>query len=90
MEDGTTYRALLALLNRLSAANLAFELCHSRHDAIMVTVVVPGEHWEIEFLDDGEVQVEIFRGDGEILGPEAIEDLFRRHEDVDEGSQPSS
>jgi len=41
-----------------------------------VEAVVPGEHWEIEFFQDGHIEVERFRSDGEILGPEAIERLF--------------
>lgn len=32
--------------------------------AIMVTVAVPGERWEIEFMENGEVQIERFVSEG--------------------------
>lgn len=57
---------LLGLLNRLADARIPYTLRHSRHDAVMVEVAVPGERWEIDFLDDGDVDVEVFRSDGEV------------------------
>ena len=42
----------------------------------MILVNVPGAYWEIEFLEDGGVDVERFRSDGTISGQEAIEELF--------------
>jgi hypothetical protein len=81
MQDLNLFAKLLDLLNRLRSANLAFELSHSRSDAVMVTVKVPGELWEIEFLIDGEVQVEVFRSGGGIEGPSLIDELFNRHAD---------
>jgi hypothetical protein len=47
----------------------------------MVGVTVPGERWEIEFMADGEVEIEIFKSDGEIHDDSIIEDLFERHEE---------
>jgi hypothetical protein len=32
----------------------------------MVTVTVPGQRWEVEFFDDGRVDVEKFLSDGTI------------------------
>ena len=72
---------LFDLLRRLESAKIAYELRHSRYNAIMVEVDVRGEHWEIEFLQDGDVEVEIYRSGGRILGREALEDLFARHSD---------
>jgi hypothetical protein len=42
----------------------------------MVTVAVPGERWEIEFLDDGSVEVERFVSAGTIEDARALDDLF--------------
>ncbi len=72
---------LYALLRELRERHIYFELRSSREDYIMVYVDVPGERWEIEFPETGEVEVEVFRSDGEILGPEAVLDLFERHTD---------
>ena len=47
----------------------------------MVEVAVPGERWEVEFLEDGYVEAEVFRSDGEIRGETAVDELLRRHGD---------
>ena len=72
---------VLDLLRRLGSAKIFYELRHSRYNAIMVEVHVPGERWEIEFLEDGDVEVEIYTSGGQIRGREALEDLFARHSD---------
>ncbi len=47
----------------------------------MVEIAVPGERWEVEFLEDGSVDVERFLSDGTIAGAAAIRDLFERFSD---------
>ena len=54
---------------------------HYRDNALMVTVGVPGERWETEFLDDGSVEVETFISDGEIYGEHILQTLFERYAD---------
>jgi hypothetical protein len=75
---------LLNFLNRLQAQKIFYRLEHVRPDTIMVLVTVPGERWEIEFLADGDTQIEIFYGDkrGVLSGAEAqglLEQLFEKH-----------
>jgi hypothetical protein len=54
------YRELLRLMNRLDEAHIYYHLRHSRPDAVSIDVDVPGERWEIEFVDyDEEVQIEV-------------------------------
>jgi hypothetical protein len=54
-----------------------------RHrDAIMV---VPGEYWGVEFMDDGGIEVERFRGTGHIEDETVLEDLWRQTDDTAEG-----
>ena len=57
------FARLLDFLERLERGENPLRRCeHYRDDAIMVRIYVPGEHWEIEFLDDGdECDVERFR-----------------------------
>jgi hypothetical protein len=38
----------------------------------MITVAVPGERWEIEFLDDGSIEIERFISNGKIFGERAL------------------
>ena len=47
----------------------------------MVQVALPGERWEIEFFDDREPEVEVFRSDGTISGPEKLAELREKAKD---------
>jgi hypothetical protein len=74
----TTPHQLSSFLARLRSANLHHELRHTREDALLsVDVAIPGERWEIDFLHDGGIDVEIFRSDGTIHGEAKLDDLFR-------------
>jgi hypothetical protein len=82
----SAFQQLLALLRRLEAAKIAFDLLHSREDAIMIRVDVPGERWEIEFVDYGDeihVEIERFRSVAGVLpdGDVALEELFTKFSD---------
>jgi len=57
---------ILNLLRRLDTAGIYFELARPRDEALMILVAVPGERWEIEYLEDGTIEVEIFRSNGEL------------------------
>ena len=41
----------------------------------MVQVALPGERWEVEFFEDRQPEVEVFRSDGTIFGLDRIPDL---------------
>lgn len=69
---------LLQFLNKLDNANIHYTLAHYRFDAIMVDVSVPGQRWEIEFMADGTVEVEIYKSNGEILGEQSLQTLFEK------------
>lgn len=45
----------------------------------MVLVATPGERWEIEFLDDGSVEIEKFTSNGEIYGKDILNELLARY-----------
>jgi len=72
---------LLEFLNALRDGKIHYRLSQHREDAIMVEVAVPGERWEVEFLEDGSVEAEIFRSDGTIHDESALENLLKRHAD---------
>ncbi len=56
----------------------------------MITVAVPGERWEIEFLSDGSVEVEKFISNGEIAGEESLNELFARYSEQEDIAVQSS
>jgi hypothetical protein len=70
----------IEFLNELEERKIYYRLNKVR-DAIMVEITVPGEKWEVEFMEDGTIEVEIFRSDGEIKDEKALEILFRDFSD---------
>ncbi len=73
------FEKLLTFLNKLEQEKVSYTLAHHRDEAIMVTVAVPGERWEVEFLNDGSVEVEKFISNGEMGGEEVLGELFSRY-----------
>jgi hypothetical protein len=79
---GDAFRQILELLRRLKEAKITHRLGQCRDDAVMITIDVPGERWEVEFVDyDDEVHVEVerFRSNGKIDDESALEELFAKH-----------
>jgi len=72
---------LTNLLDRLDEAEIQYTLASVSEGAIVVGVDVPGEHWKVEFMDDGDIEVEIFKGDGQVFDFGIIEDLFEMAEE---------
>jgi hypothetical protein len=72
---------VLQFLGDLDAASIHYEPSSVRPGALMVSVVVPGERWEIEFGESSSVVIEIFRSDGNIFDQSKFAELFRRFTD---------
>ena len=68
-------KKLIAFLEKLEEKKVYYKLDKVR-DAIMVEVAVPGERWEVEFFVNGNIEVEKFVSNGEILEADEIEKLF--------------
>jgi hypothetical protein len=67
---------LVAFLERLDNAKIPYTLSSQRYEAISVVAYAPGEYWEIDFLADGEIDVERYRSDGKIHDESMLEELF--------------
>lgn len=67
---------LLKFLAELKEAKIAYSLRHSRDDAIMVSINVPGYRWEVEFLEEGEIEIEVLTSDGKIFDETKLKELF--------------
>ena len=76
MSGAMRERSLNEFLNRLDEFRAPYRIRKIRSESIMVEVVVPGEHWEIEFMDDGTVEIERFRSSGEIRDEKQLEELW--------------
>ena len=77
----STLRQLQAFLSKLEDTGTHFDLLSAREGGIMVIVTLPGERWEVEFFHDREPEIEIFRSDGEMLGPEKFVVLWELTKD---------
>ena len=67
-------KKLLNFLNNLEKRKIHYRLEHNREDFIMVNVAVPGGRWEIEFSDDGRIEIEIFKNSSGVLCDESLLD----------------
>ena len=76
-----SYDDLLAFLTRLDERKIHFGLKHIRSESVLVDIAVPGQRWEVEFMQDGSVEIERFISDGSIEGRERLDDLFARFSD---------
>jgi hypothetical protein len=72
----TALESASRLCTELDSRRAAYALQIVR-DALMVTVAVPGERWEIEFFDDGRIEHERFVSQGVVEQPTAVDDLLR-------------
>ncbi|NLP13616.1 MAG: hypothetical protein GX383_03865 [Clostridium sp.] len=68
-------------LNKLEEKKIYYRLNKIRSESIMVEVVVPGQRWEIEFMDNGDIEIEKFISDGCYYGKEELETLFKDFSD---------
>jgi len=73
-------KKLIEFLNALEESGIYYKLNKVR-DAIMVEIAVPGERWEVEFMNDDTVEVEIFKSIGEIEDESVLNRLFTDYAD---------
>ncbi len=78
------FRKLTTFLKQLEQANIHYTLASHRDDAIMVLITAPGERWEVEFMEDGSVEIERFVSNGEICGEETLQELLTSHVDPEQ------
>ena len=72
---------LTKFLDRLDEADFHYTLSSVTEDAVIVTVRSGDERWELEFSGNGDIEVEVFKSDGEIGDASMIEELFERSDD---------
>lgn len=72
---------LLSFLNELENRKIQYKINKVRDEFIMVEVAVPGQRWEIEFGENGNIEIEKFISDGKIYGKKEIDELFSKFSD---------
>ena len=71
---------LYGFLIKLEEHNIFYSLNRIR-ESILVNIVVPGERWEVEFFEDGHIEIERFVTTRELLDERALDLLFERFSD---------
>jgi len=84
------FSQFLTFLERLDEVKIPYQLQHSRDNAIMITAFAPGEYWEIEFIDDGEIEIERYRSDGKIHDASILDELFALCSDTEPSPTPAA
>jgi len=79
------FNNLMAFLADLEKGKIHYTLTHHRENALMINIVVPGERWEVEFFDDGSVEIERFISAGEIADEAALSELLAKYSDQNDG-----
>ena len=79
MSDST--HPVYQILAKLDAAKIYYTLDKTRDETVMILAQVPGRHYEIEVLADGQIEVEIYKSSGEIGGQELVDELLRDFSD---------
>jgi hypothetical protein len=72
---------LVSILKEIESRKIHYTLQRYLDDSISLCVAVPGERWEIDINQFGEMQIEIFKSNGEIHDSEMLDDLFERFAD---------
>lgn len=73
-------KELIKFLDILEENKIYYKLNKVR-DAIMVEIAVPGERWEVEFFQNGDIVVEKFISQGKIYDKSELEFLFENFGD---------
>lgn len=71
-------RTLIDFLYRLDEQKVRYTLSGDVRGSIMVCFAYPGERWEVNFYDDGQIRVEIFRSDGRMFDESKLTEFFEK------------
>lgn len=69
-------------LNKLEEKKIFYKLDKIRDESILVDIVIPGQRWEVEFMDDHTIEIEKFiSNDNGLYDETELELLFRDFSD---------
>lgn len=71
---------LIGFLNELENRKIYYRLNKVR-DNIMVEIAVPGQRWEVEFFENGNIEIEKFISDGTLFDHSELKYLFEKYSD---------
>jgi hypothetical protein len=81
------FAKLMAVIRALEEAQIHFTVARNRDDAVSIQATVPGERWEIDVLEDGEVDFERFVSTGGVTGENDLKHFIARFAEPSGGEQ---
>ncbi|WP_432665879.1 hypothetical protein R9X47_06240 [Wukongibacter baidiensis] len=66
-------------LNSLDENRIYYRMNKIRPESIMIEVAVPGQRWEIEFIENDSIEIEKFISNGKIYDYTELEVLFNEY-----------
>jgi hypothetical protein len=73
-------KKLLEFINKLEKHNIHYSIGHHRDEFIMLKIAIPGERWEIEFGENGEIEIERFKSIGGVSTDyKLLEQIFKNN-----------
>jgi glyoxylate carboligase len=75
--EGDTFGRLLDFLNRLDQCQVHYSLRHTRPEPVMVDLALPGQRWEVEFMNDNTIEIERYESMASVENnPALLDDLL--------------
>lgn len=74
----TALSKCVGFCRELDHRHIEYSLLIARDEALMISLAVPGERWEIEFFDDEHIELERFVSQGVVDAPNVLSDLLAR------------
>jgi hypothetical protein len=74
-------KEFIDFLNKLEENSIFYSLRKVRNEGIMVEIAVPGQRWEIEFMENDSVEIEKFISDGDYYDVKELESLLKNFSD---------
>ena len=81
------FAKLMEIIRALEAAQIHFTVSYHRYDAVSINATVPGERWEIDVLEDGDVDFERFVSTGGVRGEKEMAEFVTKFAEPVVGGQ---
>ena len=80
------FRVLFDIIQQLEDAKISYTVSKYRYDAVSIFAHLPGERWEIDVMEDGDVAFERFVSNGSVDGEEEMTAEIRKWKEIEENS----
>ena len=81
------FAKIMEIAKALEEAKIHYQVTMYRYDSISILAHLPGERWEIDVMDDGDVDFERFVSDGKMLEREVLDQHIAKWRKIEEESQ---